>query len=91
MAVLYWHLWWVWVAAGIAMMIVEVAIPGFIFLGFGIGAVLVGVLVLTGLALSLPLMLVEFAALSLVTWLILRRVFARPGSNARIVRRDIND
>ena len=37
-----WAVWWVWVVAGFALGVVEVLLPGFIFLGFAIGAVVTG-------------------------------------------------
>ena len=40
-----WAVWWVWVVAGFALGVVEVLMPGFIFLGFAIGAVITGLLV----------------------------------------------
>ena len=41
-----WATWWVWVVAGFALGVVEVLVPGFIFLGFAIGAVIAAALVL---------------------------------------------
>jgi membrane protein implicated in regulation of membrane protease activity len=87
-----WSLWWVWMAAALILGILEMVIPGFIFLGFAIGAAGVGLLVWNwGLALSLPLLLLIFAALSLVAWLILRQVFAGPKGQVKRFDRDIND
>lgn len=37
--------WWAWVILGFALGVLEVLAPGFIFLGFAIGAVVTGVLV----------------------------------------------
>jgi hypothetical protein len=33
-----WHLWWVWLAAALGLAILEILVPGFIFLGFAVGA-----------------------------------------------------
>ena len=44
-----WAVWWVWIVAGCALAVLEVLVPGFVFLGFAIGAVLVGALVGVGL------------------------------------------
>lgn len=85
-------LWWVWLCAALILGILEVLAPGFVFLGFAIGAALVSMLLLnTGLALTLPKLLLLFAALSLIAWLILRRLFARPGAGPKTFDRDIND
>ena len=74
-----WTIWWAWLCVAIVLGIVEVMVPGFIFLGFAIGALAVSMLILNiGLALSLPLMVLLFSALSLIAWLVLRRIFARP-------------
>ena len=88
----YLTLWWVWLCAALVLGILEVLAPGFVFLGFAIGAALVSMLLLnTGLALTLPKLLLLFAALSLAAWLILRRLFARPGTGPKTFDRDIND
>lgn len=85
-------LWWVWLCAALVLGILEVLAPGFVFLGFAIGAVAVSMLLLnTGLALGLPKLLLLFAALSLAAWLILRRLFARPDGQVKHFDRDIND
>ena len=85
-------LWWVWVAAALVLGILEILLPGFVFLGFAIGAVLVGLMLLnTGLTLSVPLLLLIFAALSLVAWLILRQVFALPKGQVTRFHDDVND
>ena len=85
-------LWWVWGAAALVLGILEVLVPGFVFLGFAIGAFLVTMLLLNlGLVLSLPLLLLIFAALSLVAWLILRQVFALPRGQVKRFHDDVND
>ena len=85
-------LWWVWGAAALVLGILEVLVPGFVFLGFAIGAFLVTMLLLNlGLVLSLPLLLLIFTALSLVAWLILRQVFALPRGQVKRFHDDVND
>ncbi len=37
--------WWFWVAFGLVLVILETVLPGFVLLGFGIGAVVVGLLI----------------------------------------------
>lgn len=83
-------LWWAWVAFGLILAILEVVVPGFIFLGFAIGAVLVGlVLLVAGLPALWALLL--FAILSLLAVVGLRRGFGHRGRDTRIIRHDIND
>ncbi|MCA0869708.1 hypothetical protein LCL97_02615 [Seohaeicola saemankumensis] len=87
-----WSLWWVWMAAALVLGILEVLLPGFVFLGFAIAAAAVGLILLnTGAALGLPVLLLIWAALSLVAWLILRRLFALPKGQVKTFDHDIND
>lgn len=92
MGMALWSVWWVWMAAALVLAILEVVVPGFVFLGFAVGAFAVAMLLLnTGLAVGLAMLLLIFAALSLIAWLVLRRVFAAPRGQVRIVKDDIND
>ncbi|WP_146346881.1 NfeD family protein [Phaeobacter marinintestinus] len=87
-----WNLWWVWIAAALVLGILEVLAPGFVFLGFAFGALAVGLLLLnTGFGLSLSVLLLIFAALSLVAWLAMRRFFALPKGQVKTFDSDIND
>lgn len=87
-----WNVWWVWIVAGFALGVLEILAPGYIFLGFAMGALLTGVLLGFGvLGGSLPLLLMVFAVLSLITWLILRRIVGVTKGQARIWHKDIND
>ena len=88
----YLALWWVWMAAALALAITEVVLPGFIFLGFAIGAFGVSLILLTGLfSPGLPLLALIFAGLSLIAWLLLRRFFAMPKGQVKTFTEDIND
>ena len=90
-------LWWVWIAAGVALAIVEVLVTGFIFLGFALGAVAVGLILLAGglmadwLSGSPSALLLAFALLSVVAWLVLRKVIGIRHGQSRIIEKDIND
>lgn len=85
-------IWWVWLSAALILAIVEVMAPGFIFLGFAIGALVMAVLVaLMTTPLSAPVALAIFAGLSLLAWIALRVAFRNQRSGARIIRHDIND
>ncbi|MDK3019717.1 hypothetical protein [Pseudodonghicola flavimaris] len=88
-----WALWWVWMAAALLLAILEILVPGFIFLGFALGALAVGLLlVAVDVVFSLAPLLLIFALSSLVAWLVLRRLFALPGGGqTRIIDKDIND
>jgi len=84
--------WWVWVVAGFALGVLEVLVPGFIFLGFAIGAVLTGVLVGFGvLGGSFPIMLLAFAVLSVAAWLGLRATIGVQKGQVKVWDKDVND
>jgi inner membrane protein len=83
--------WWAWVILGFALGVLEVMVPGFIFLGFAIGAVLTGILVGLGITAGLPALILIFAVVSVVAWLVLRRVVGVRDGQVKIWDRDIND
>ena len=87
----YLTLWWVWVCVALAVGILELLAPGYIFLGFALGAfAMAGVVSVTTLG-STPATFALFAVLSLVGWIVLRVAFRRQSSGARIVTEDINE
>lgn len=84
--------WWAWVVFGFALGVLEILVPGYIFLGFAIGAVLTGILVGIGLAPSgLSALLLVFALASVIAWLALRRTMGVRQGQVKIWDRDIND
>ena len=84
--------WWVWIVLGFALGVLEVIVPGYIFLGFAVGAVLVGIAVGIGLlGHSVPMLLLVFAVLSVVSWYGLRRMMGVRRGQVKIWDRDIND
>jgi membrane protein implicated in regulation of membrane protease activity len=85
-------LWWVWIVLGFALGVLEVLAPGYIFLGFAVGAMATGVLVGLGvLGATLPVTLLVFALASLAAWFATRRLLGTQASKAKIWDRDIND
>ena len=84
--------WWVWLAGALALGILEMLAPGFIFLGFAIGAAVVGLALLGPLSLlgTAPLFLI-FAVVSLIAWLLLRKFFESPKGSVKTFDHDIND
>ena len=62
--------WWIWIAAGLVLAILEVLVPGFLFAGYAVGAVVTGALIGTGImgefGGSLSLTLLIFAVVSVV-------------------------
>lgn len=83
--------WWVWICVALALGVVELLAPGFIFLGFAIGALAMAVMVFVLPATNIPALLAMFAILSLIGWVLLRILFRHQSSDARIVTQDIND
>jgi inner membrane protein len=83
--------WWAWVILGFALGVLEVLAPGFIFLGFAIGAVVTGILVGLGVPAGLPALILIFAVVSVIAWLVLRRVVGVREGQVKIWDRDIND
>lgn len=92
-----WSDYWVWFAAALVLGILEILAPGYILLGFAIAAGAVGGLFLAGggvaeyLASSMPITLVLFAAIALLVWIALRRMFGMRKGQVKIWETDIND
>jgi inner membrane protein len=83
--------WWAWVILGFALGVLEILVPGFIFLGFAIGAVVTGFLVGVGIPASLPALVLIFAVVSVASWFVLRRTMGVREGQVKIWDRDIND
>ena len=85
--------WWVWMGASLVLAILEVFAPGWIFLGFAVGAFFLGAMIALGVGtgLSLAWSLVIFAALSLVAYVLMRQLFGVRRGQVKIWDRDIND
>ncbi|OGA40814.1 MAG: hypothetical protein A3G24_28445 [Betaproteobacteria bacterium RIFCSPLOWO2_12_FULL_62_13] len=62
--------WWHWIVLGIALMLLELAVPAFFLVWFGLGAVLVGLLLLAFPAISLAYQIIAWTLCSvLFIWL----------------------
>lgn len=86
------NLWWVWGLAGLVLAGLELLVPGYIFLGFAIGAILTaGLVALELLGATTTFTLVVFALLSGLAWAGLRRIFGAPARDVKIIRHDINE
>jgi inner membrane protein len=83
--------WWAWVVLGFVLGVLEILAPGYIFLGFAIGAIITGTVVGLGLPAGLPALILIFAVASVVAWLVLRRVVGVREGQVKIWDRDIND
>jgi len=90
--------WWVWIAGGLVIGILELLIPGwFLFVGFAIGAVLTGIWLGLGLPGSGWIAagpgngLTVFALLSLLAWLVLRQTVGLRAGQVKRIEHDVND
>ncbi len=92
-----WAVWWIWFVGALALAFLEVMVPGYIFLGFALGAAGTGLVLGVGgplgawLASSLPVTLLVFAILSLSAWLALRAVLGVRKGQVKVWDRDINE
>ena len=92
-----WGAWWVWAVAAIVLAFLEVIVPAYLFLGFAGGAAVVAVLFLIGgplagwMTASLPLALLVFAVVSLLAWVLLRKVLGVQRGQVKTFETDIND
>ena len=93
----WWREWWAWGMLAALMGILELLVPGYIFLGFSIGAVamagsfLVGEPVAGWLPEGLPALALVFAALSVLSWFALRAMFRLPKGQVKTFDYDINE
>lgn len=76
--------WWTWVVGGIALILAELAIPSFFIVWFGLGAVLVGLLLLALPQLSLTAQLALWTVASLAMVVLWFRVFKRSFFRTRV-------
>ena len=76
--------WWTWVVGGIALILAELAIPSFFIVWFGLGAILVGLLMLALPQLSLTAQLALWTVASLAMVVLWFRVFKRNFFKTRV-------
>lgn len=60
--------WWAWVAFGIVLMLLELMMPSYLFLGFGFGAIVTGITLALGITMSAQYLMLLFAIASLISW-----------------------
>ncbi|MXW85711.1 MAG: hypothetical protein F4103_02330 [Boseongicola sp. SB0673_bin_14] len=90
----YWSIWWVWMIGALILAILEVLVPAQVFLGFAIGAALVGLALLVGipgLAGSAPALALAFAVASLFAWVLVRRLMGIRKGQVKHFDHDINE
>ena len=83
--------WWAWVAFGIILMLLELMMPSYLFLGFGFGAIVTGITLALGITMSAKYLMLLFTIASLISWILLRQIFKLPKENVQTFDHDIND
>lgn len=89
--------WWIWIAAGLGLAILELLVPGYLFAGFAVGAVVTGGIIGLGIPgagwmLASPVnAFLVFAVLSLAAWLTMRAVLGVRAGQVKKIDRDINE
>jgi membrane protein implicated in regulation of membrane protease activity len=83
--------WWLWIVAGVALGVLEVLAPAWVFLGFALGAVGVGIALWLGGPMALAWQALLFAGLSLASWVALRAALGARGDAVKRIERDINE
>ena len=69
--------WWQWVLGGLGLVLLELAVPSFFVIWFGLGALLVGLALLTIPTLSLTAQIAAWIVASVVMVVLWFRVFKR--------------
>ena len=70
------NLWFVWLIIGALFIVAEMFTAGFVLLWFGVGALVAGLLAMTGLV-GLPLQIVVFLAVSILLTVASRTILER--------------
>jgi membrane protein implicated in regulation of membrane protease activity len=89
--------WWIWVAAGLVLAIMEVALPGYLFVGFALGSIATGLMLWSGIwpagwmAEDVTHALLVCAVLSVAIWLGLRLGLGIRKGQSKTFDRDINE
>lgn len=89
--------WWVWAVAAAVLAGLEAVAPGWVFLGFALGAAAMALTLFAGgplagaVAGSAAVAILAFAALSAIGWAALRWAFGGRRGQVKIVERDVNE
>ncbi|MBF9030664.1 hypothetical protein HKCCE3408_09680 [Rhodobacterales bacterium HKCCE3408] len=88
-----WDQWWVWAVGALILAVGEVLLPSFLLLGFSIGAAVIALLLLVGIPVAgnVYVMVLVFAVISLLSWIVLRRALGIRKGQVKLFDRDINE
>ncbi|MNH24506.1 hypothetical protein D3C79_844430 [compost metagenome] len=75
--------WWIWLVFGFGLIVLELVLPTFFILWFGIGAVLVSFIAYLAPSLQLDMQVLLWVALSSITTLLWFKVFRKKKPDTR--------
>jgi membrane protein implicated in regulation of membrane protease activity len=75
--------WWIWLVFGVALILLELVLPTFFILWFGIGAVLVSLIALLAPNLQLDMQVLLWVLFSSVTTVLWFKLFRRKKADVR--------
>ena len=75
--------WWIWLVFGVALILLELVLPTFFILWFGIGAVLVSLIALLAPDLQLDMQVLLWVLFSSVTTVLWFKLFRRKKADVR--------
>jgi membrane protein implicated in regulation of membrane protease activity len=75
--------WWIWLVFGIGLILLELVLPTFFIIWFGIGAVLVSLIALAAPALQLDMQVLLWVLFSSVTTVLWFKLFKRKQPDVR--------
>lgn len=88
----FWQNGWVWIIAAALIALIELVVPGYVFLSLGVAAAVIGLALLAGVwGAGLAVTLLVAAIIAAGVMLSLRRIFGTSRGEKRVWRRDIND
>jgi len=66
------NFWMIWIAIGLVCLIIEIFTPGFLFMSFGVGAIITGLFSI--LNISLPIQISIFIFVTFIIFLFMRKI-----------------
>jgi len=75
--------WWHWMVLGLALGLLELAVPSFFIIWFGLGALLVGVAMLAAPAIAFSTQILLWTVASVLMTILWFKVFRRDGGKTR--------
>ncbi len=83
----------VWMVLGIILLVIELALPGMVFVFFGVGALLISLVVFLGIIQSISISILLWLVISFLLFMLLRRIINKyipSKSNYQFVEDDVD-